>query len=276
MIKKLQIFFLGLLLVSSESLLASEDLPELAVSSSSPERWYRVELLIYKQKPAPGAIEEVWPHEILLSYPANWVELKSQEEYIANPHPHPVVSSWLSRIKTSPYTPFVLQSESAKDLSRTAKQIERFEDGVLFHGVWWQPFIQNDVREAPAILIKAGKKYGGHAELEGSVSFKLSRYLHISTNLWLSEFAAPAGDSASIGNPWPVLPLSPDQSPLISDAVPSTDTAVPPETGVTGAYQPSRVILIQQSRRMRSEETHYIDHPKLGIVVRLIPQPEKR
>ena len=28
---------------------------------------------------------------------------------------------------------------------------------------------------------------------------------------------------------------------------------------------------IQQSRRMRSNELHYVDHPMLGLVVKVIP-----
>lgn len=133
---KLRIFVTSLLLLSSGFLLGAEDSPEMAVSSSSIERWYRVELLIYKQKPIPGKVEEVWPHVLSLDYPATWVKLKTQEEYIADPNLHPVLASWLARIKSSPYTPFVLQADVTKSFTKAAKQIERFEDGVLFHSVW--------------------------------------------------------------------------------------------------------------------------------------------
>lgn len=253
----------------SSSLYGGEDFPDAMEFSGSAERWYRVELLIYKQKPVEAAVKEVWPHDLTLSYPDTWVKLKTQEEYIANPHPQSQLASWLSSIKTSPYTPFVLQNDAAKSFAKSTKQIQRSEGDILFHGVWWQPFIQNDSRDPPAILIKAGKQYGNHAELEGSISFKLSRYIHISTNLWLSEFAANVTDPASpvepLSSPWPALPSSPDQAeaPLVDSAAPES-------------YVPSRVILIKQSRRMRSEETHYIDHPNIGIVVRLTPQPEKK
>jgi len=268
---KAKIFFIFTCLLTSITLWGADERPEMTGSASSLERWYRIELLIYKQKSAPDAIEEVWPHEISLSYPTNWVRLKSQEEYIANPHPHPVLASWLSRIKTSPYTPFVLQGDSTKNFSKAVKQIQRFEGDVLFHGVWWQPFIQNDTRESPAILIKAGKRYGDHAELEGSINFKLSRYLHISTNLWLSEFAG------SFTEIWPTLPLPPDQIPLIltDDALQEADLILSSKPVVSDDFFPSEVVLIRQSRRMRSEETHYIDHPKLGIVVRLTPHTER-
>jgi hypothetical protein len=35
-------------------------------------------------------------------------------------------------------------------------------------------------------------------------------------------------------------------------------------------------VQMQQSRRMRSEEVHYLDHPLLGVVVKLTPlEPER-
>ena len=36
----------------------------------------------------------------------------------------------------------------------------------------------------------------------------------------------------------------------------------------------SQVIPMKQSRRMRSKELHYIDHPMLGILVRVTPIEE--
>jgi len=273
---KLKTFILLILFLTSSHLWSANEQPEIADSSASLERWYRIELLIYRQKPTLDAIEEVWPHDITLSYPATWVRLKSQEEYIASPHPHPVLASWLSRIKTGPYTPFVLQPDSAKSLTKAAKQIERLEEGVLFHGVWWQPFIQNDTHESPAILIKAGKSYGNHAELEGSINFKLSRYLHISTNLWLSEYAENP-DFGNMEGIWPALPLAPDLSALTSsDIYQEADSMISADAVMTeNLLHPSQVILIRQSRRMRSEEIHYIDHPKIGIVVRLTPDTKQ-
>jgi hypothetical protein len=41
-------------------------------------------------------------------------------------------------------------------------------------------------------------------------------------------------------------------------------------------YPYRHAVLLQQKRRMRSEEIHYIDHPLLGIVVTLTPMtPEE-
>ena len=39
-----------------------------------------------------------------------------------------------------------------------------------------------------------------------------------------------------------------------------------------GPVSPWRhAVLMQQKRRMRSQEVHYIDHPMLGVIVKLMP-----
>ena len=35
-----------------------------------------------------------------------------------------------------------------------------------------------------------------------------------------------------------------------------------------------RVVTLRQTRRMRSMETHYIDHPSIGILIRIEPVPD--
>jgi hypothetical protein len=49
-------------------------------------------------------------------------------------------------------------------------------------------------------------------------------------------------------------------------AADGASTLTPTETVQAGAY-----MVLSESRRMRSEELHYLDHPKLGLVVRIDP-----
>jgi hypothetical protein len=35
--------------------------------------------------------------------------------------------------------------------------------------------------------------------------------------------------------------------------------------------QVSRVVKFTEKRSMRSKETHYIDHPEMGVMVRMLP-----
>lgn len=80
--------------------------------------------------------------------------------------------------------------------------------------------------------------------LEGMLRVHRSRYLHLGLDLIYQERLGPED----------ALPESPDGE--ITEIV----------------YQPIRM---QQSRRMRSEELHYLDHPRLGIIARITPvEPE--
>lgn len=72
--------------------------------------------------------------------------------------------------------------------------------------------------------------------LEGTLRVHRSRYLHLHVDLLYEERLGP-------------------------------DTAADAEAADI-VYQPIR---LQQSRRMRSEELHYLDHPRLGVITRIIP-----
>jgi hypothetical protein len=36
-------------------------------------------------------------------------------------------------------------------------------------------------------------------------------------------------------------------------------------------YIPRQIVLMQQERDMRSNEIHYLDHPLLGIIIKIVP-----
>jgi len=115
----------------------------------------------------------------------------------------------------------------------------------LLHRRWRAPI---PPREAPLPLYFASEvdasaplTRAGLAKLEGHVSVTVGRYLHFAPTLWyhadnlgMAPIALPAG----------------------------AITPVPDE---------SRYMVLEESRRMRSGDLHYIDHPKLGVVVRIDP-----
>ncbi|MDH3644755.1 MAG: peptidoglycan binding protein CsiV, partial [Gammaproteobacteria bacterium] len=116
---------------------------------------------------------------------------------------------------------------------------------VLLHGRWLQPV---PAREEPQpMLIQTGSRLADEHQLEGTLAVTLGRFLHFQARL---NYHEPAMGQLPVGMP-------------VSD--PATTTALelpPPATGY---------MVLNQSRRMRSEEIHYIDHPKLGIIVRIDP-----
>jgi hypothetical protein len=127
------------------------------------------------------------------------------------------------------------------------------------------------------------------------VKLYLARYLHIETNLWLNTDgrylpgqwrmpAPPLGPPSLIveapDTPAPEYPAGP--GPAASDAAWSRGdgftTALDPNQAdaETGPQYPFRhAVLMQQKRRMRSTEVHYLDHPLFGVVVTILPLSEE-
>jgi hypothetical protein len=137
--------------------------------------------------------------------------------------------------------------EDSFRLRRESRQVERRAGGrLLFHGRWLQVV---PPRDAPLpIILPDTDVTGPGKELSGSVDVTLGRYLHFQARL---NYVAPALGA----RPYQVA-LSPQ------------GTSTP--TRARQIEEPGFMTLAQ-SRRMRSQELHYLDHPKLGIVVRVDP-----
>lgn len=119
---------------------------------------------------------------------------------------------------------------------------------VLHSSSWQQPLPPGAA--AQAIVIRGGREIGPHHELEGTVQIRRERYLHAHVGLWLSQTA----ENGIASDDWPSLP----QLPGASDSI-------------TSPAALSRLVLIDQRRRMRSGEYHYFDHPLFGVLLRVTP-----
>jgi hypothetical protein len=136
-------------------------------------------------------------------------------------------------------------------LQRAANRVERRGLGrVLFHGRWLQAV---PPREAPdPILVVGGEALNAPLagdELVGTVGVTLGRFLHFKADLFFHG---------------PGLGLEPAGAAMDANGE-SLLLAAPPAKTTTGYMS------LSESRRMRSEELHYLDHPKLGLVVRIDP-----
>ncbi|MDE0055530.1 MAG: CsiV family protein [Gammaproteobacteria bacterium] len=136
------------------------------------------------------------------------------------------------------------------DLSLKTAAIRMRRSGnyeVLHHGKWLQAVPPRD--RAEPLLIQAGAQMTDATfELEGSVSVTLGRYLHFAAELWLRQ--------------------TPEASP----------SALSPETGANtpgnargSTIDNARYVALSESRRMRRDEIHHLDHPWLGVLVRIEP-----
>lgn len=270
----------------------------LAASSlaAASERLYAVELIVFSREAA--SFEEVWPDDVALHYPPHARPLAPEgfDQMLAESAEAGVESETpaaeLNESAAEPAaaaTPPLLQSlgRDTYALSGVANALaRRSEYRMLLHERWVQP-AQVDGRAVP-IAVRGGERYGEHHELEGFVRLQVGRLLHFQANLWLSDFTGTAAVStpdeeeefAVSRRPQPAgifLPTPPElpeppsaismQSLLFEEAPESeleTWTPAPAEP-----LLPRQVIVLEQRRRVKFGELHYLDHPQFGAIVQV-------
>ncbi len=228
-------------------------------------RWFQVEMIVFAQNPNQRQ-QETWPTNIAIAYPPNWKQLEDPEQT-----EHVDVEALL---ETADYYQLPIEQRL---LNNNIRDLERsVGHRVLFHEAWRQQVWGAD--EAPSLLINGGKQYGEHFELEGSVQLSVARYLHLKTNLWFTEFHHNFGQEASDYPPLPAVPTRDTRDEAQSATehhLPSWDQlqliSSEYEKILDQPYVSSRITTMQQKRRMRSKEIHYIDHPVIGILIYILP-----
>jgi hypothetical protein len=141
---------------------------------------------------------------------------------------------------------------------------------ILFHESWVQPVASEELA-LPIVLDRSGDT-GEWPRLQGSVKLYLSRFLHIQTDLWLNTMGTYFPGSWQI----PPAPVSPQSLIIEYPELPEllAEELLEPDDGPIdgGPVYPWRhAVQLQQKRKMRSTEVHYIDHPMLGVVVLVSP-----
>ncbi|WP_439107074.1 CsiV family protein [Congregibacter sp.] len=207
---------------------------------------------------------------------------------------------------TSPIVslPYVLLDNRSLEFRAQARSLRRQGNRIAFHGSWWAQL--NEANETPALIMDRSGDIDSldWPALQGSLQVYRSRYLHIALDLWLNTLGEylpeawqidppPLSPSSlvvkTLGgremNPWaPVndsalLDTATDpllaQSPASSDPEPP-QLEIPVEEESIGPEYPWRhAIVHRQTRRMRSGEIHYLDHPVVGVIIKVTPMSEE-
>jgi len=348
----------------------------LVVDQAQAQSWYEIEVIIFEHVNHDNSTEiETWSSDLDLSWPSPLLELTSN-------------GSTEQAVKPA-------FEEIARDNRRLNNDAYAFRVRdpyrLLWHKAWKAPLQDEDI--APWILVQADEQIGEHYRLEGGIRVHLSRYLHLTSDLWLTDIAPTnpsysnqiqpspslaednvssnnvSSNDASDGNrasstqffDWSQLPspmstrwpcnyfeeywpdnqrFLPDEyyqnpQPLdwyfpfgcelktneqdfplsvslslsdqnreaelrknypelfsntglpdsglsfnSSEAIANSSNAIAgsshyplPQSISETTYPISRIIHINNSRRMRSGEVHYIDHPKIGILATIHPVP---
>jgi len=146
------------------------------------------------------------------------------------------------------------------DFEQTNRALERSaEHRLLFHGLWRESVA--DPADAIPLYVQGGLRFDDQYELQGAITLRFNENrdrLVIDSNLWLTEYSA----SADFESEW--------QLPAIPEAMKTDlDSLTRDEQGLQ--YGINRVFHMEQSREMRSNQFHYIDHPAIGIVILVKP-----
>ncbi|MFK7830393.1 MAG: CsiV family protein [Congregibacter sp.] len=199
--------------------------------------------------------------------------------------------------------PYQLVDTQELAFSSQAGSLRRQGHTIVFHGAWWAQ-LDEAADTAPVILDRSGDvDTPDWPALQGSVHVYRSRYLHLDVNLWLNTEGGYLPQGWSITPPplaqpsvlahtlagapvdlWaaqaPDSPKSATYDPI--DPSESMDGVFDPSSDIpTATEEPLRIypwrhaITHRQSRRMRSGEIHYLDHPAIGVIVRITPVGEE-
>lgn len=196
------------------------------------ETWYQVEVIVAQRTDRSATLETFPFQPASISWPRGAVLNKFD----------PITSdrNQLDNVE------FIILPKDQHILNNEARILVNHEDyNLLVHQSWRQILKGNKIINW--VDIKGGYAWGGHQQLEGSLGFSKGRFLHIHSELHLNQF--PSIQSASSQRAKQTL-FSVGQSliPIIQ----------------------TRYSLVQR-RKMRSKELHYLDHPQLVLLVKIIP-----
>ncbi|MEN8169716.1 MAG: CsiV family protein [Pseudomonadota bacterium] len=258
-------------------------LPTLSYAEDA-ERWYQVEIIVFSQNNPQYHESEQWPLNI--SFP----DLEKSRELVK---PRSGKAS-----QTAP-RPFSFVSSKKLKLGDTVRRIKKASDvELMLHFGWLQPGLPEKqavpVHIYEGMLNKSNKAKASprssqhqHVEmgtpmkgtgprLDGTLRLILSRYLHLESDLIWREPRPKSQPGLTEENTQSRGQMGLSVSENMDSLAPGGDTMLE-DTPMNDSLN-YQVFRMQQSRRMRSSEIHYIDHPRFGIVVLVTPfklaQPE--
>ena len=195
---------------------------------------------------------------------------------------------------------FVKLPRDVRNLNESSRALDRQgQYNVVFHEAW--RFSADKLEQDPWVIIKAGKQYLDRFEIEGSLRFYKSRFLHFQSDLWLLEFDQqsdsanmielpefPLQEQPSLGDSYVIADIQFDEERIedffinlpdndFPETLPMDNSAL---TAMEQVQQPKQYPIkslwtFDQSKRLEEQQSYYIDHPKMGVLVTIIPyEPE--
>lgn len=254
------------------------------IAQSNPalsERWIQVEMTLFTYENANPDVEVWSPDKLSIGFPDRLVTLQRVADVlqlddwtvltgvpapgslavlpappIQGPRPFaPGESFTLPDLERDAFQALPPAAHDFITTNRTLSQSPAHR--IVYHNAWRQPLQR--LNATPSVGLRGGREFGERSEVEGSVTVyavATGDRFYLDTNFWLTQF----GTEASSESAW-VLPVLPAalSTVLVSDTAQSQSFAV------------TRIIQFNQSREMRINQFHYLDHPVLGMLVQVTP-----
>lgn len=249
-----------------------------AQTSSNVGRWYQVEVILFEQR-AESDVNEVWETYPLLDRLDQAVSLRqpADDNQVSAPLPatnlNPkaeIPRRWpLVNLESGEEEPFVVLPRPLLQLTGEARRLHESRGRrVLLHTGWNMPVA--DQANTDFIRLHAGERIGNHHLVDGTLGIYVGRFLHVQAELNQTRYEFSQEP----------LPLFFDENSLprsLNDDFTQRQTPMQSleERSPTFRMGPRQVPVesahFQENRRMRSNELHYIDHPRLGLLIQFTP-----
>jgi hypothetical protein len=239
----------------------------LCVTTSVAEtKTYLVDLVIVTPTSSQWLKEEVFPTEL----PDEWqwfdqiFPVRTEMSLPADPiDPVNVVDNPVSNAAQLSTHPGRVQQRLLEQAQTRLTRSGRYR--VLYQGSFVQEF--QDLNQASRYWVQSDSEVRGQPELAGWLTFYRGRFLHVRSEMLLTEFGWEAADSAS------------KSKQLVSELPPIGNTKGADEalsvSNVEEKVPQSRYwvkrIPVEHRQKLKSDDVYYLDHPGLGILIKLSP-----
>ncbi|PTY36712.1 hypothetical protein BGP77_05320 [Saccharospirillum sp. MSK14-1] len=256
----------------------------LALAESDEERWYQVEILVFENPDRETDSPEQWPtYPTLAERPfrielPNTLRFDREEQEEEDPDAEPLESHEITYGPErtvldgdlNELTPFRLLGESEYQLAEEIEAMNR-RDGyrLLFHQAWVQPVPGRD--DVELLRISGGNSYGQQPELQGYLELYVERYFHLTTDLQLIHYTQTDNPFRLIDDSLENEASAPFPGLSLNQGAPVFQSELSRQTNSDRFFVATDSISLQQRRRMRSGDLHYLDNPEFGMLILITP-----
>ena len=220
-------------------------------AATSTENLYRAEIVLLERLVEPEAVEERMAGRM--------------------PEPTPELDRklWVVGQDGTPETTMELVPRERMSLRTAAERLERSgRYKVLMTAAWRQAYPPDFKGEPMQIAVGDWLDAAGQREIQGTLTIERMRFLHVTADL---HHWRPAPPPSVVREPAGTLntPGAQPRSPSLNPADGATETGLDPTASLSEpALEPLELVTwIHETRRMRSEEIHFLDSPTIGVLV---------